>query len=198
MVKINISQPTKTTKKTLRKTKKIKTVRDTQPIIIRQEPFKYTPPDKVFDTLNFDHLLAQQLDKFYNEKIKLKENATFNRPGSFLSGDDGFGRSEEVEQMNKGKTKDDFYIPTYNYNNNEIQAVKRGPGRPSKNIINLDNENIIKNKTKVLKKNDEIQLKSSENELNTPYLFNKIVFPPNTSNFNSKIMMKFFRLIFIH
>jgi hypothetical protein len=51
VVKISISQTTKTTKRTTtRKTKQlnqqnqqIKTLRDTQPIIIRQEPFKYTP-----------------------------------------------------------------------------------------------------------------------------------------------------------
>ena len=91
VVKINISQPTKTTKRTTRKKKQqnqqnqqIKTLRDSQPIIIRQEPFKYTPPDKGFDTLNFDHLLAQQLDKFYNKKIKLKENATLIDQDRFI------------------------------------------------------------------------------------------------------------------
>jgi hypothetical protein len=147
VVKINLTQPiTKTKTKKSRSNlnrQQTKTVRDTQPIIIRQEPFRYTnypQQDKHFETSNFDHLLAQQLDKFYNEKIKTKDNNLFNRPGAFLAGDDGLGRSEVIEQLDKTKnknTKDDLYIPSYT----EIQAIKRGRGRPRKDTITLNTVN---------------------------------------------------------
>lgn len=147
IVKINLEIPKKTkrTNTTQRQPKKqsFVPVQNTQPIIIRQEPFKYTPLDTSFKTANFDNIdniLATQFDKLFNEKVKSKENNIFNRAGAFLAGDSGQGLSEDIMQLNKkvdtNANMNDNFKPKNDYL--EVIAEKRGPGRPKNNIIKID------------------------------------------------------------
>ena len=151
IVKINLEIPKKTkrTNTTQRQPKKqsFVPVQNTQPIIIRQEPFKYTPLDTSFKTANFDNIdniLATQFDKLFNEKVKSKENNIFNRAGAFLAGDSGQGLSEDIMQLNKkvdtNSNMNDNFKPKNDYL--EVIAEKRGPGRPKNNIIKIEHQKL--------------------------------------------------------
>ena len=147
IVKINLEIPKKTKRinTTQRQPKKqsFVPVQNTQPIIIRQEPFKYTPLDTSFKTANFDNIdniLATQFDKLFNEKVKSKENNIFNRTGAFLAGDNGQGLSEDIMQLNKKVDTNANMIDNSKPKNDYLEVIgeRRGPGRPKNNIIKID------------------------------------------------------------
>ena len=150
IVKINLEIPKKTKRinTTRRQPKKqsFVPVQNTQPIIIRQEPFKYTPLDTSFKTANFDNIdniLATQFDKLFNEKVKSKENNIFNRAGAFLAGDNGQGLSEDIMQLNKKVDTNANMIDNFKPKNDYLEVIgeRRRPGRPKNNIINIDPSN---------------------------------------------------------